>query len=99
MQQEVEYLLQHGFGIPSCYHVTITKPDSFPVPQIEDCIDRVGSANFVTKLDLLKGHWQVPLTPHASELSAFVTPDHFFTVYGNAFWPQERPYHIPATYV
>ena len=44
---------------------------------MEDCIDRVGSANFVTKLDLLKGYWQVPLTPRASDISAFVTPDTF----------------------
>lgn len=29
------------------------------------------------KLDLLKGHWQISLTPHASEISAFVTPDSF----------------------
>uniref|UniRef100_A0A669F703 Gypsy retrotransposon integrase-like protein 1 n=1 Tax=Oreochromis niloticus TaxID=8128 RepID=A0A669F703_ORENI len=55
----------------------VTKPDSFPLPRMEDCIDRVGSATFVTKLDLLKGYWQVPLTPRASEVSAFVTPDHF----------------------
>lgn len=54
-----------------------TKPDSFPLPRMEDCVDRVGSARFVTKLDLLKGYWQVPLTPRAAEISAFVTPDCF----------------------
>lgn len=37
-------------------------------------MDRVGAAKFVTKLDLLKGYWQVSLTPRAS---AFVTPDSF----------------------
>ncbi len=31
----------------------ITKADSFPLPRMEDCVDRVGSANFVSKLDLL----------------------------------------------
>lgn len=36
-------------------------------------IDSIGSAVFITKLDLLKGYWQVPLTPRASEISAFVT--------------------------
>ena len=56
---------------------SITKPDSFPLPRMDDCVDRVGSAKYVTKLDLLKGYWQVPLTPRASEISAFVTPDHF----------------------
>lgn len=42
--------------------------------QFEACIDNVGSANFVSKLDLLKGYWQVPLTPRAKEISVFVTP-------------------------
>lgn len=60
----------------------VTVPDSFPLPQMEDCIDSIGSAVFITKLDLLKGYWQVPLTPRAAEISEFVTPDHFaqFTV-------------------
>lgn len=31
------------------------------IPSMDDCVDRVGSANFVTKLDL-KVYWQVPLT-------------------------------------
>lgn len=55
----------------------MTKPDSYPLPRMEDCVDRVGSAKFVTKLDLLKGYWQVPLTSRAADISAFVTPDHF----------------------
>ncbi|XP_049912636.1 uncharacterized protein LOC126397732 [Epinephelus moara] len=55
----------------------VTKADSYPLPRMEDCVDRVGSATYVTKLDLLKGYWQVPLTPRASEISAFVTPDSF----------------------
>ena len=53
----------------------VTVPDSYPLPRMEDCIDSLGSATHVSKLDLLKGYWQVPLTPCASEISAFVTPD------------------------
>lgn len=43
---------------------------------MEDCVDRVGAVKFVTKLDFLKGYWQVPLTKRASEISVFATPDH-----------------------
>ena len=32
----------------------VTKPDAFPLPLIEDCMDQVGSAQFVSKFDLLK---------------------------------------------
>ncbi len=55
----------------------LTKADSFPLPRMEDCVDRVGNAKFVTKLDLLQGYWQVPLTERAYEISAFATPDVF----------------------
>ena len=56
---------------------SVTKPDCYPLPRCDDCIDRVGSAKFVSKFDLLKGYWQVPLTVRAKELSAFVTSDNF----------------------
>lgn len=55
----------------------VTVPDAHPLPLIDDCIDEVGPATYVSKLDMLKGYWQVPLTPRASEISAFVTPDCF----------------------
>lgn len=69
----------------------ITKADSFPLPKTEDCVNRVGSARFVTKLDLLKGYWQVPLMPRASEISAFVTPDAFMQYTVMAFGMRNAP--------
>ncbi|KAK3095181.1 hypothetical protein FSP39_011146 [Pinctada imbricata] len=54
---------------------SVTKTDSYPIPRIDDCIDKIGSAKFVSKFDLLKGYWQVPLTERAREISAFATPD------------------------
>ena len=52
----------------------ITKDDTYPLPRILDCIERVGNAKYFTKIDLLKGYWCVPLTKRAKEISAFVTP-------------------------
>lgn len=57
----------------------VTKPDSYPLPRVEDCVDQVGSAQFVSKLDLLKGYWQVPLTQRAQEISSFITPSGLFS--------------------
>ncbi|XP_065917657.1 uncharacterized protein [Dysidea avara] len=56
----------------------LTKPDSYPLPRIEDCIDRIGYSKYVSKFDMLKGYWQVPLSGRAKEMSAFVTPDGLF---------------------
>ena len=31
----------------------ITKCDSYPIPRIEDCIDKIGQAKYVSKFDIL----------------------------------------------
>ena len=69
----------------------VTVPDSFPMPRVDDCVDTIGSARFVTKLDLLKGYWQVPLSPRASAISAFVTPDNFLQYCVMAFGMRNAP--------
>lgn len=69
----------------------VTKPDCHPLPCMEDCVDRVGLAAFVTKLDLLKGYWQVPLTQRAREISAFVTPDAFLQYTVKPFGVRNAP--------
>ena len=50
----------------------LSKTDTFPIPRMDDCI---GNSKYITKFDLLKGFWQIPLTERAKEISAFVTPD------------------------
>ena len=57
---------------------SVTKTDSFSIPRIDDYIDNIGQAKRVTKFDLLKGFWQIPLTDRAKEISAFVTPDRLY---------------------
>ena len=52
-----------------------TKTDSYLIPRIDDCINKIGDAKFVSNFDLLKGYWQVPLTDSAKEISTFCTPD------------------------
>lgn len=58
---------------------SLTKLDLYPLPCMEDCIDLVGSATFVSKFDLLKGYWQVPITKRAREISAFITPSGLYS--------------------
>lgn len=55
---------------------------------MEDC---VGPATFISKLDLLKGYWQVPLTPRAFDISAFVTPNAFMQNTVMAFGMKNAP--------
>lgn len=56
-----------------------TKPNSLPLPCMEDYVNQVGCAKFVSKFDLLKGNWQVPLTPRARKMAASITPNGFYS--------------------
>ncbi|KAG8192403.1 hypothetical protein JTE90_017938 [Oedothorax gibbosus] len=51
----------------------IIKTKFFPLPNIEERIEIVSSAQYITVLDLGKGYWQIPLTERSQRLAAFVT--------------------------
>ena len=52
----------------------LVKGDSFPLPRMDDCIDSIGHAKFITTLDLLKGYYQIPLTDRAKQILTMTTP-------------------------
>ncbi|XP_071061873.1 uncharacterized protein [Pseudochaenichthys georgianus] len=52
----------------------ISKFDAYPMPRIDELIDRLGEARYISTLDLTKGYWQVPLEAASREKTAFATP-------------------------
>ncbi len=52
----------------------MSKFDTYPMPRVDELLDRLGSARFYSTLDLTKGYWQIPLSPLSKEKSAFTTP-------------------------
>ena len=40
----------------------VTTPDPYPIPRIDDLIDQLNIAKYLTKIDLSKGFLQIPLT-------------------------------------
>lgn len=52
----------------------VTVADAFPLPRIDDLIDEVGKARFVSTIDLQKGYYQIGMTDRAKVISAFITP-------------------------
>ncbi len=45
----------------------MTKPTVSLYLELMDCVDHIGSARYVSKFDLVKGYWQVPLTNRAKD--------------------------------
>jgi len=56
----------------------VTEPDPFPLPRIDDLLDKVGKARFLTKLDMAKGYHQVKCDVESVPMTGFVTPFGFF---------------------
>ncbi|XP_041435978.1 uncharacterized protein LOC121399407 [Xenopus laevis] len=52
----------------------VTVTDAYPMPRVDELLDRLGNAKYLTTLDLSRGYWQIPLAPEDQEKSAFITP-------------------------
>lgn len=52
----------------------VTKPDKFPIPNLSDSIFGLYGVKYFTRLDLVRGFYQVPLNEESKELTAFSTP-------------------------
>ncbi|XP_058876949.1 uncharacterized protein LOC131731694 [Acipenser ruthenus] len=56
----------------------VSKFDAYPMPRVDELLERVGNARYISTLDLTKGYWQVPLSPDSCEKTAFSTPQGLF---------------------
>src|SRR5579859_6272857 len=50
-----------------------TQKNAYPLPRIQECIDRLGKASNLSSVDLLSGYWQIRLSKDAVAKSAFNT--------------------------
>lgn len=53
----------------------VTDEDVYPMPRVEEQLDLLGEAKFITTLDLAKGYYQVPVAPEDQDKTAFITPE------------------------
>ncbi|KAI2666719.1 Retrovirus-related Pol polyprotein [Labeo rohita] len=52
----------------------VSEFDGYPMPRVDELLDRLGRARYISTLDLTKGYWQVPLSPEDKAKTAFSTP-------------------------
>ncbi len=50
----------------------VTKFDAYPMPGIEELLDRIENAEYITTLDQAKGYWQVPM--HLEDKTRLILP-------------------------
>lgn len=56
----------------------ITIKDRFPLPLIDDYIDRLGHSKYYTSLDMATGFHQIPMHEDSIHMTGFVTPEGHF---------------------
>ena len=52
----------------------VSQSDAYLMPRVDDLIDRLGKAKFITTLNLTRGYWQVPLAKSSRHFTSFTTP-------------------------
>ena len=49
----------------------VTQKDSYPLPNIQDCLDSLEGATFFSSMDLCSGYWQVKMSEDAKDKTSF----------------------------
>ena len=55
-----------------------TVKDSYPLPRIDDIIDSISNSPLLSKVDLLRGYYQIELEEGSRKVAAFITPQGLF---------------------
>ncbi|GFX66412.1 retrovirus-related Pol polyprotein from transposon 297 [Trichonephila clavipes] len=70
----------------------IIRTEYFPLPNIEERVEKVSAAKFITVLDLSKGYWQIPLSKTAQRCAAFCTSFGTYKPLRMSFGLKNAPY-------
>ncbi|KAI8115687.1 Polyprotein P3 [Lucilia cuprina] len=55
-------------GLPSNAKII---PDAYPLPRINNILDRLRNAKYISTIDLKNGYWQIPMSEESKKYTAF----------------------------
>ena len=76
---------------------SIVEDESFPIGRIDDLIDKVGKAKYLTKFDLSSSFHQIALDPNSRQYTFFCTPFGQFLYKRLPFGYKISPMKLSAT--
>ena len=72
-----------------------TKKDHFPLPFIDQMLDRLGGHEYYCFLDGLSGYYQIAIAPEDQAMTAFTCPFGTY-IQDYAFWTLQRTRYVPT---
>jgi hypothetical protein len=51
----------------------VTIRDAYPIPRVDDTLDALEEAQFISTVDLRSGYWQVEMDPKSQAMTAFIS--------------------------
>ncbi|GFX12736.1 retrovirus-related Pol polyprotein from transposon 17.6 [Trichonephila clavipes] len=72
----------------------VTRTQFFPLPNIEELLEKVSAAKYISILDLTRGYWQIPLSPRPQRYASFVTTFETFKPLRLPFSLKNEPYYF-----
>ena len=73
----------------------VTRCDAYPIPNMDTILDKLRQARYLTKIDLQKAYYQIPLEKASRKYTAFAVPGRG-AVHPDAYWVDERAEYIPT---
>ncbi|GFT05794.1 retrovirus-related Pol polyprotein from transposon 17.6 [Trichonephila clavipes] len=71
-----------------------TRTQFFPLPDIEELLEKVSATKYISILDITRGYWQIPLSPRAQGYASFVTTFGTFKPLRLPFGLKNAPYYF-----
>jgi len=65
--------------------------DSFPLPNVQDILDKLGRVRYFSALNCVSGYWQVPLVEEDRAKTAFSTPTGHYEYFRKPFGLKSAP--------